>query len=268
VEGLSEKLASLLHKYSVLPFQDKYGTVSPLDAFVFTNYIFFLAIAFTATLVFFIVAANKTALVPKGIGNLAETGVEFIRNLCVDSMGKEGAKFVPFIGTLFFFLLFANLLGLVPGTLPATGTIGVTAAWAIMVFLLYNYIGIKKHGFIGYFKSFVPSGVREMGPLGKWGMGSFIFILEVLGHFLRPLTLAMRLFANTFAGGMILGIFAIFVVLGVREISAIGIVSSGLSFVMLVIMYAFKLFVGVIQAYIFTLLTTAYIGGALHADEH
>lgn len=268
MEGFAEKLASKLHHYSVLPVDDLYGTVAPTDAFVFTNYTFFLLIAFMVTLVFFLVAANRVALVPKGIANVAEAGVEFIRELCASTMGKEGAKYVPFIGTLFFFILFNNIIGIVPGSLPGTGTISVTVTWAVMVFVLYNFIGFKKHGFIGYLKSLIPSGIREMGWGGKLTLGVFVFILELVGHFLRPFTLAIRLFANIFAGGVILSIFGIFVILGVKELNAMGITSAGLSFMMLVIMYAFKVFVAFIQAYVFALLTAVYIGGALHADDH
>jgi len=157
---------------------------------------------------------------------------------------------------------------LTPGTLPATGTIGVTAAWALVVFVFYNYIGLKKHGFIGYFKSFIPSGIRQMGPALRFTLGPFVFLLEFIGHILRPMTLALRLFANIFAGGLILGIFGIFMILGLKEISATGVASTSFSLVMLVLMYAFKLFVSVVQAYIFTILTAVYIGGALHADDH
>ncbi|MBE0416862.1 MAG: F0F1 ATP synthase subunit A [Coriobacteriia bacterium] len=268
MEGFGEKLASKLHHYSVLPWNDVHGSVDAAEAFVLTNYIFFLIISFIVTLAFMLVAARKLDLVPSGIGNVAEAGYEFIRNLCNDAMGKEGAKYAPFIATLFFFILFSNLIGLIPGALPGTGTIGVTATLAVMVFLLYNFIGFKKHGFIGYLKSFVPSGIREMGLAGKLTLGTFVFVLEVVGHFLRPLTLAVRLFANMFAGGMILGIFGIFVVLGVAQLNAGGFAIAGLSTVMLLIMYAFKLFVGFIQAYVFALLTSVYIGGALHADDH
>lgn len=268
MEGFGYKLASKLHHYSVLPWDDVEGTVGAAEAFVLTNYIFFLIIAAVVTLLFFFAAGRKLDLVPSGVGNIAEAGYEFIRNLCVEAMGKEGAKFAPFIATLFFFILFSNLIGLIPGALPGTGTIGVTATLAVMVFLLYNFIGFKRFGFIGYLKSFVPSGIREMGLGGKLTLGVFVFVLEVVGHFLRPLTLAVRLFANMFAGGMILGIFGIFVVLGVAQLSVGGFAIAGLSTVMLLIMYAFKLFVAFIQAYVFALLTSVYIGGALHADEH
>ena len=268
MDQFGDKLASKLHHYSVLPWNDVYGSVEAAEAFVLTNNIFFLIISFVVTLGFMLLAARKLDMVPSGIGNVAEAGYEFIRNMCNEAMGKEGQKYAPFIATLFFFILFSNLIGLIPGALPGTGTIGVTATLAVMVFVLYNFIGFKKHGFIGYLKSFVPSGIREMGWGGKLTLGVFVFVLEVVGHFLRPLTLAVRLFANMFAGGMILGIFGIFVVIGVAQLSAGGFAIAGLSTVMLLIMYAFKLFVGFIQAYVFALLTSVYIGGALHADEH
>ncbi len=268
MEGFAEKLASKLHHYSVLPWDDDHGTVAALDPFVLTNYTFFLIIAFVVTLVFFLVAAGKASLVPKGIGNIAEAGVDFIRNLCVDNMGKEGLKFAPFIGTLFFFILFNNVIGLIPGSLPGTGSIGVTATWAVMVFIVYNAIGFKKNGFIGYLKSLIPSGVREMPAFGRFTLGPFIFLLEFVGHFLRPLTLAVRLYANMFAGGIILGIFSIFMILGAQQLGALGITMTGFGFLMLVIMYAFKVFVAFIQAYVFAILTSVYIGGALHASEH
>jgi F-type H+-transporting ATPase subunit a len=268
VDGFGEKLASKLHHYSVLPWNDVNGTVDPTTALMLTNYTFFLLIASVVTLVFFLVAARRVALVPRGIGNVAEAGYEFIRNLCVDNMGKEGVKMAPFIGTLFFFILVNNVIGLVPGALPGTGSIGVTATWAVMVFIVYNAIGFKKNGFIGYLKSFIPSGVREMPAFGRYTLGPFIFVLEIVGHFLRPLTLAVRLYANMFAGGIILGIFGIFMILGVQSLGALGITMTGFGFMMLVIMYGFKVFVAFIQAYVFAILTSVYIGGALHASEH
>jgi F-type H+-transporting ATPase subunit a len=250
------------------PGNDLYGTVDATEAFVLTNYIFFLIISFVFTAAFMLIATRNLSLVPRGMANVVEALYEFIRNLCTDAMGKEGNKYAPFIATLFFFILFSNLIGLIPGALPGTGTIGVTATLAVMVFVLYNFIGFKRYGFIGYLKSFIPSGIREMGLGGKLSLGTFVFVLEVVGHFLRPLTLAVRLFANMFAGGMILGIFGIFVILGVGMLNVGGFAIAGLSTLMLLIMYAFKLFVAFIQAYVFALLTSVYLGGALHADEH
>src|SRR5512133_2371234 len=149
---MSEKIAELLHELSVRPFSE-HAAVS------LTNYTFWLIIGVALVLIFFIVASRKTKLVPSGLGNLAEAGVEFVRNgICLDVMGPEGKKYFPFLGTIFFFVLFNNLLGNIPPALPGTGTVGTTFTWAIIVFIVYNGIGIKKVGLVKYIKSFIPSG--------------------------------------------------------------------------------------------------------------
>lgn len=252
MEGLGEKVNELLHELGSLPV---HGV--PL----LTNYMFFLLIAFAVTLVFFLVARRKMALVPKGVGNVAEAGVQFIRdNILVDVMGAEGAKYLPFVGTIFFFVLFNNLIGLIPGFKPGTGTMGTTVTWAVMVFLVYNWIGIRKHGAWGYFKSFYPKGV--VAPIAV-----FVMFLEIVSHVIRPLTLSVRLFANMYAGHVILGIFSIFTVL-LLQATGLGKLMSVLPLALQIIMYAFELFVAFIQAYLFAILTAVYIGGAIHAGEH
>ncbi len=229
--------------------------------FALSNYTFYLVIALFLTLLFFVFAARKASLVPKGFGNLAETGVEFVRNSIVsDVMGPEGLKYLPFMVTVFFFVLFNNLLGLVPGGLPGTGTVGTTFTWGLFVFLTYNFIGFQKNG-IAYLKSFIPSGT-------PWWLQPLILLLEVVSHLLRPFTLGVRLYANMYAGHIILGVFVIFIKIVFDQITAGGLVVASLSFVMLILMYAFELFVAFIQAYVFTILTAVYISGALHAADH
>jgi F-type H+-transporting ATPase subunit a len=252
VEGLGEVVSELLHELSSLPVHALPGL---------TNYTFFLLIAFVLTIGFLLVAARKVSMIPKGIGNVAEAAVQFIRdNIVMDVMGPEGAKYVPFVGTLFFFILFNNLLGLIPGFKPGTGTMGVTVTLAVMVFLVYNAIGIRKHGAWGYLKSFYPKGV--VAPIAV-----FVMFLEILSHFIRPLTLSVRLFANMYAGHVILGIFSIFTVL-LFKAGGFAIAISALPVALQIVMYAFELFVAFIQAYLFAILTSVYIGGALHAGEH
>lgn len=252
---MSEKIAELLHELSVLPFSEH-------AAFSLTNYMFWLIIGVALVLVFFIAASRKVSLVPSGIGNLAEAGVEFVRNgICVDVMGPEGKKYFPFLGTIFFFVLFNNLLGNIPPALPGTGTVGTTFTWAIIVFLVYNGIGIKKVGFGKYMKSFVPHGT----PV--W-LAPIIFLIEIISHLLRPFTLGIRLFANMYAGHIMLGVFAIFAALAVEHFSATSVIVLPLSVLMQVILRAFELMVAVLQAYIFSILTAVYIDGALHAGEH
>jgi F-type H+-transporting ATPase subunit a len=252
---MAEKLGHLLHELSVLPLSEH-------AAFSLTNYTFWLIIGVLLLLVFAIVASRKAALVPSGVGNLFESGVEFVRNgICVDIMGPEGRKYFPFIGTMFFFVLFNNLLGNIPPALPGTGTVGTTFTWAIIVFLVYNAIGIKKVGLGHYIKSFIPSGT----PM--W-LAPLIFAIEIISHLLRPFTLGVRLFANMYAGHIMLGVFAIFMAMALEHFTAVGALVLPLSFLMQVILRAFELFVAVLQAYIFSILTAVYINGALHAGEH
>jgi F-type H+-transporting ATPase subunit a len=254
VSPMTEKIGHLLHELSVLPFSE--------SAFSLTNYMFWLIVGVSLMLVFFIIASRKAALVPSGIGNLAEAGVDFVRNgICVDVMGPEGKKYFPFIGTIFFFVLFNNLLGNIPPALPGTGTVGTTFTWAIIVFIVYNAVGIKKVGLVKYIKSFVPGGTPGwLSPL--------IFLLEIISHVLRPFTLGVRLFANMYAGHVMLGVFAIFAALSIEHFTAVSAIVLPLSFLTQVVLRAFELMVAVLQAYIFSILTAVYISGALHAGEH
>jgi F-type H+-transporting ATPase subunit a len=252
VEGLGEKVAELLHELSSQPL---HGIP------VLTNYMFFLLVALVLTLVFFLVASRKMSMVPKGLGNVAEAGLQFVRDsIVVDVIGPEGAKYLPFVGTVFFFILFNNLLGLVPGFKPGTGTMGTTVTWAVMVFIVYNGIGMKKHGVWGYIKSFYPKGIF-------WLLAGFVMFLEIVSHCIRPLTLSVRLFANMYAGHVILGIFSIFAVLLLQASGAAKAIAV-LPVLLQIAMYAFELFVAVVQAYVFAILTSVYISGAVHAGEH
>lgn len=264
-DPLTHGIEKLVHELSVLPLKGEHlgiaESYSP-SHFTLTNYTFWMVIALALTVLFFVIASRKPKLVPSGIYNLAEAGVAFVRdNLCAEVMGPEGRKYFPFIGTVFFFVLFNNLLGNIPPALPGTGTLGTTFMWGLIVFTVYNGIGIKKNGLGRYIKSFIPSGT----PL--W-LAPFIFVLELISHFLRPITLGIRLYANMYAGHIMLGVFAIFMAIAIEHVSATSFVVLPLSFLMQVILRGFELFVAVLQAYIFAILTAVYINGALHASEH
>lgn len=257
--NLGEMVAELLKELSV----------QTLKGVPLTNYMVFLLVALVLTVAFFLFAAaserkrltGPDALVPHGIGNVAEAGVEFVRNdIVLETIGEKGRPYVPFVMTVFFFVLFNNLLGLIPGAKPGTGTMGTTVTWALMVFLVYNYIGIKINGAWGYLKSFYPKGI--IAPLAV-----FVMLLEIISHCIRPVTLSIRLFANMFAGHVILGIFSIFTVL-LLEGSGVTKAMAVLPVALQIVIYALELFVAVIQAYIFTILTAVYINGAVHASEH
>jgi F-type H+-transporting ATPase subunit a len=239
--------------------------------FSVSNYMIFLFVSVLVTSAFWIFASRKAArvaatdstedLVPTGSANVAEAAVDFVRNsMVIDVMGKEGAKYFPFVATVFFLVLFTNLLGLLPGTIAGSGTMGATFTWAMIVFFVFLFVGIQKNGFVGWFKSFVPSGVPLL-------MVPFMWFLEFVSYLIRPITLSVRLFANIFAGHVVLAVFALFTALLFSQLnitSALGVLTFGL----LVIMYAFEVFVAFIQAYVFAILTAVYIGAALHAGDH
>jgi F-type H+-transporting ATPase subunit a len=256
------KLLEELNPFAVFGQGAPAGQELAKNAFVLTNYSFFLIVAIALTAVFFFVVSRKVSMVPKGIGNIGELGVEFVRNnIVVDVMGSEGVKYLPFIVTVFFAVLFNDFLGLIPGLKPGTGTLGTTFAWGIMVFVVYNWIGVQRNGLWKYLKSFLPSGTPLI-------LAPFIYLLEVISHLLRPFTLGVRLYANMYAGHIVLGIFGIFVVMAAAALSPVSVVVGSLSLAMQIVMYAFEVFVAFIQAYVFAILTAVYIAGALHASEH
>ncbi len=289
MELLPGKIEHLVHELSVLPFNDMNGTVS--SPLTLTNYTFWgiLALILIGTL-FTIVARRETRqmavaaesgnavdLAPTSkLTSVLEAGVEFIRDLASDVIGhKDGPKYVPLLATFFFLVLTSNLLGLIPGGKTIGGTIGGTTALALASWLIFVFVGFKKNGFYGYFRSLVPEGVRTMPLAARLGLGGYIFLLEFLStFFIRPLTLAVRLFANMYAGHIILGVFSAFVALFwplfERELAwSVGGVGIGaVSIIFLILMYAFELFVAFIQAYVFTILTAVYIGSSVHASEH
>lgn len=226
-----------------------------------TNYAFWLFVSMIVAFFVIWLGARKPQLIPRGWQSVIEALVEFIRNsIVIDIIGPEGAGWFPFIATLFIFIWVANLVGLIPGAKTATAVTGTTGAWAVLVFLAYNYIGIRKKGPIKYFLGFVPKGV----PL--W-LAPFMFILEFVSHLLRPFSLAVRLFANMTAGHLVLGVFTLFAMqaaaLAIAPLRAVAV----LPIAIIVILLMFELFVATIQAYIFSILAAIYIGGAL-AEEH
>ena len=189
---------------------------------------------------------------PKGLQNFVEAIVHFLRKeLVINVIGEDGKGWFPFIATLFLFISACNLIGLVPGSFTATANINVTAGLAILVFFLVHGAGIKKYGFVGYCKGFVPSGIPA------WVLPIMIPI-EIIGLIAKPFSLGVRLFANMMAGHMVILVFLSMIILFKS------VVITPLPLVGVVIMSAFEIFVSLIQAYIFSILTASYIGDAIH----
>ncbi|MFQ5588750.1 MAG: F0F1 ATP synthase subunit A [Nitrospiria bacterium] len=212
-----------------------------------------IATVLTFGLMTFVAATLKRY--PKGIQNFIEMIVNFLRQeLVINVIGKEGKGWFPVVATLFLFILSCNLLGLIPGSFTATSNINVTAALAILVFLMVQGAGIKKYGFVGYFKAFVPSGVPT------WILPVMLPI-EFISLFAKPFSLAVRLFANMMAGHMVILVFLSMIILFKS------VIITPLPLIGVVIMYAFEIFVALIQAYIFAVLTASYLSDALHMEH-
>ncbi|MEK6684296.1 MAG: F0F1 ATP synthase subunit A [Nitrospirota bacterium] len=201
-----------------------------------------------AVSLFFWTAARTRQLVPTKIQSLAEISVEFLRGLVIENMGERGMRFFPFIVTLFFFILFANLLGLIPGTYTVTSQIMVTALFAIMVYVMSLIVGFTVHG-LHFFSILVPPGTPGwLLPL--------MLPIEVISQLARPVTLSVRLFANMTAGHTVL-----YVLFGLML--AGGVLIGWLPFVFTVVVYILEVIVAFIQAFIFTILATVYLGDAI-----
>ncbi len=200
-------------------------------------------------------ARRKIGLVPRGIATLLEAMVLFVRDeIAVGTMGKHNApKYTPYLCTTFFFILFCNLLGLVPYGSTATGNISVTAGLATVAFFAIQIAGIKHMGFFKYLGHLVPPGV-------PWWLAPVMIVVELLGMFAKPFALCVRLFANMTAGHVvILSLIGLIFVMG----AAISPITVGFG----IFMYILEIFVAFIQAYIFTMLTSLFIG-LLVAEHH
>ncbi|MEW6637681.1 MAG: F0F1 ATP synthase subunit A [Actinomycetota bacterium] len=179
----------------------------------------------------------------------------FGRNHLGAQMGEEGRKFYPYTLTLFVFILTLNLLGLTPLSYPVTSNLSFTFALAILTFLITQYVGIRRHGF-RYFKEWVPHGLPEKG---KFVLAPFMWVIHLISEFSKPLTLGLRLYANMLAGHLIIFVF-LSLILYFGLPTAVVSVPAALAF------YAFEVFIAVLQAYIFAILSQLYIELALFGE--
>jgi F-type H+-transporting ATPase subunit a len=202
---------------------------------------------------------------PRGFANVIEGAVLWVRDdIAIANIGHDGAKFAPYILALFFFILYCNLLGMLPWGATPTGNLAITAALAITAFLTIEISGMVKLGPAGYLRTIFPR-VPGMSGAGAVAMSIAMAPIEVLGKFVKPFALAVRLFGNMTAGHfVILSLFGIIFLFGHLEMWnwAIGFATAGL---VLGIM-ALELIVAFLQAYVFALLTSVFIGLMQH--EH
>lgn len=215
-------------------------------------YMFFVAIV----LVLILSSAAKSyskSRVPKGFSRVIEILVIFVRDdIAKPTIGKGHEKFLPYLLTVFFFILLCNFVGLVPYGATATSNISVTATLSIFTFVAIQAGGIAKNGFFGYFKGLIPHGVPG------WLL-PIMFVVEILGLLTKPFALTIRLFANLTAGHIVL-------------LSLIGLIFISWMFIPVAIgftlfIYLLEILVSIIQAYIFTMLSSLFIGMAVHQDH-
>ncbi|UKA61513.1 F0F1 ATP synthase subunit A [Arthrobacter sp. FW306-04-A] len=222
-----------------------------------------LSVVLIAT--FFILAARKQQLVPGKLQFAGEMAYGFVRNSIAKDIigGRDFMKFVPLLFSLFFFILVNNIYGAIPVIqLPSFSHVGGAYVLAVVVYITWIGIGIKKNG-LRYFKlATVPSGI-------PWPILIIVVPIEIISNFLvRPVTHSLRLFATMMAGHLIVMIAGSGIEFLVMQENVLLKGASALVLVGAVAMYMLEALIMVLQAYVFTLLTAIYIEGALHADSH
>ncbi len=217
-----------------------------------TNSALFMMLSVLVAVAFFAIALRKRATIPGRTQSLAEVMYQFVQGIVEENTGHEGKKYFPFIFTLFLFILFMNLLGLVPKSFAPTSHIIITFGMGAFVFLGITLIALFKKGPIGFFKHFIPEGLPlVMAPL--------MLVIELISYLSRPLSLGIRLAANIAAGHTLIHVIAGFV----APLALFGF----LPIAFLVFMTGLEIFVAILQAYVFTLLSCMYLGESL-SDHH
>jgi F-type H+-transporting ATPase subunit a len=236
------------------------------DLFPSFNKIALIAILATViSITLFVLATRRnTTEAPKGARNLAEIIVEFIENgVIMQTMGKEGLPWTPFLLSTFLFIYLCNVPGVIPFfQMPATARMAVPLFLALLVWVVFNATGIKHQGFVGYFKNVLfPPGVPK-------ALYVLVTPIELISVFLvRPFSLAVRLFANMLAGHILLITFALLSEALFQARDVILIPFGILPFFMLLFITSFEVLVAFLQAYIFVILAAVYIGGAAHPEH-
>ena len=215
-------------------------------------------------------ASRRVALVPRGAQNFMEVVLEQFHGMIDDVMGPEGRRYLPLLATLGLFIFAGNLMSIIPGFNTPTANLNTTAACALIVFVTYHWIGVRKQGALTYLKHFMGPVPLPLKPL--------MFVIEIISHLARPLSLSLRLFGNMTGGHILLAI--IFFLMGLQGLigwafsgSAAGAVIGGFGGLVMIIftvgfLYPLKLLVALLQAFIFVMLTMLYISGAIEEAEH
>ena len=232
------------------------------DTFGVNKVVLLMWLSVIAVLAFYLVASRKQQLVPVGIQNVAESAIDFIRNgIILQTIGEDGMNYIPFLLTVFSFVFVCNIWEIIPGAqMPVNARIALPFFLTMIVYFQYHIVGFRKQGFFAYWKGILfPPGV----PKALYLLVSPIELVTDI--FSRPLSLAVRLFANMLAGHLLLITFAVIS----ATLFAIQwqIVILPFSVFLLIALTGFEVLVAFLQAFIFTILTAVYIGGAMHPEH-
>ncbi|GHT97274.1 ATP synthase subunit a [Alphaproteobacteria bacterium] len=234
-----------LHQFVITPiFNIK---VADIDL-SFTNSSFSVLVAVVLIFFLFSIGIREKRLVPDRMQALGEMSYNLIAGLIDDNVGSKGQKYFPFVFSVFFFVLFGNLVGMIPYMFTFTSHIIVTFTLAMIVFLFVTILGFVKHG------------AKFFGILAPKGLPPFLFPLlvpiELISYLSRPVSLAVRLFANMMAGHTMMKVFAGFAVM----LGAFGIAPILVN----ALLTGFEIVIAILQAYVFTILTCVYLNDAIH----
>ncbi len=218
-----------------------------------TKHVVLMWVAAGLTVLLLTAACRQRGLVPRGLRNLLEPVLLFIRDeLAVPNFHDKADRYVPFLWTTFFFILMCNLIGLIPGSATPTGNLSVTAGLALMSFVAIHVAGVRENGVGHYLASIVP-------PV-PWWLWPLLLVVEIVGIFAKPFALAVRLWANMNGGHIV-----ILVIMGFIFLFK-GFVAAGISVAAATAIYMLEIFVALLQAYVFTFLTAVFMGMA--ANPH
>ena len=196
--------------------------------------------------------------VPRGLAAFVELILVFIRDeIAEKNIGHDGRKYTPLLASFFSFILVAALIGLLPKASTATGNLSVTLALATVSFLATQWAGIKKFGFVHHFTGMIPSGL-------PWWLVPVMIPVELLGMFARPFALTVRLFANMIAGHMVITTLLLLIPLMAKVSTALGLIMIPVSLALSLFIMFLEILVAFLQAFIFTLLSSIFIGMAAH----
>lgn len=263
-EGTAEGTAEKTGFVSPGPRDFEFPGIFSHDSW-FTKPILIVICSTLLLMVLYYLSARRAAVVPSKGQFLGESVYGFVRNgIALDAIGPAGLKWAPYLATVFSFIAINNIAGIVPLVqFPANSRIAFPAVLAIFSWAIYMYLGISKHGFVKYFKDMMfPAGI-------PWPVYILLAPIEFFSTVIvRPLTLTLRLTFNMFAGHLVLLLFVLGGEYLVKDYGgAVGIVAGSVSLLGSIVLTFFEGFVQLLQAYVFTLLTALYIGGAM-ADEH